>query len=209
LSLSGRDTEEALPPHLVLRELLADNERFVAGYLPPSLSDEAEDIRRAVIERHAPSFTVLTCSDARINPNAIFLRGVGEMFAVRIAGNFAADAVMASIEFSVERLGTPLILILGHDDCGAVTAVFDAVARGEPVPAYLSAIDDALRPVIEPVVAAKGTIAEAAVANVKSVAERIAASDVIAPEIREQRVSVVGALYRLFSGKVDVVFQRP
>lgn len=149
---------------------------------------------------------MLTCSDARIRPNTIFLRRVGELFSVRVAGNFASDITLASIDFGVDQLGTPLIVVVGHDDCGAVTAVYNAIAGGSALPAYLDVLERALRPLIEPVVAGGGTIADAAVAVVKATAARIAASEVVAPKISEQRVAVAGVIYPHETGKVTVVF---
>ena len=195
-------------PEALLRELLADNEQFIGGH-SPLLADTAEQLREKLLEPHRPQVTVLTCSDARIRPNTIFLRRVGELFVVRVAGNFASDVTLSSIDVGVDVLGTRLIVVVGHDDCGAVTAVYHAVSGGPALPAYLDVLERALRPHVEPVVAAGGTIADAAVAIVKATAARIAESDVIAPRIAQHEVAVAGIIYPHKTGKVQTVFIRP
>ncbi len=177
------------------------NSRFAAGRAQhPNL----EEIRRHDLAKNGqtPLATILTCSDSRVPTELIFDRGIGDLFVVRVAGNVASDCEMASIEYGVEHLNTPLLIVLGHSQCGAVTAV----ANSNPLHGHLPT----LARQIEPAVAAArlnpmpNLLAAAVRANVALTASRIIQG---CPDVREAAASgmltVLGAIYDIDTGVVE------
>ena len=108
--------------HNAIELLKAGNARFISGALSPK-EDYAEDRKRLAEGQH-PFAVVLCCSDSRVAPEIIFDQKLGDLFVIRNAGNVVDDDVLGSIEYAVEHLGTPLVVVLGHSCCGAVTATF-------------------------------------------------------------------------------------
>jgi carbonic anhydrase len=190
-------------PDDLLRRLQAGNRRFVAGDLPDPRADQAAQRRTALVEGQAPGIAVLSCSDSRVVPNLMFLEGAGELFVCRVAGNFASDDMLGSLEYAVGHLKTRLIVVVGHEKCGAVEAVYNALATKEPLPGHLDTIYEGMRAAIKPVVVAKGTMTDAVVANVKANVTKVAEdSAVLAPAIKSGAVKVVGGMYHLGTGRV-------
>ncbi len=190
-------------PDELLRRLQDGNRRFVAGNLPDPKADQVAQRRATLVEGQAPGIAVLSCADSRVVPNLMFLQGAGDLFVCRVAGNFASDDMLGSMEYAVEHLKTRLIVVVGHEKCGAVTAVYDAIAKGAPLPSHLNAIEAGMRAGIKPVVAARGTINDAVIANVKENVTKIAEdSEVIKPAIKDGKVRVVGGMYYLGTGRV-------
>ncbi len=190
-----------LDPKQALDLLLAGNQRFIAGRATHSHQDSARRMELAVGQK--PLGIVLTCSDSRVAPEILFDQGLGDIFVVRTAGNVADDIVLGSIEYAVEHLGCRLILVLGHDKCGAVTA---AAQSGE-APGHIASIVSAIRPAVE---AAKGqdgnTIKNAVLENVRLVVRRlIGCPPILDRAVNEARVQVNGAVYELETGAVSLV----
>lgn len=195
-----------------LDELLAGNARFAAG--TPQHPHQSDHWRSTVAAAQHPIATVLGCADSRVPPEILFDRGVGDLFVVRTAGHVIDAAVAASIEFSVVRLGVPLVVVLGHDRCGAVMATLDVLDQGSTPSAELATLVAALEPSTE---RARRTAAEqddpaydvvaAAVrANIHRSCELLRGQDpVISPLVRAGRVAVVGADYHLDSGRLTIV----
>ena len=130
-----------------LARLLEGNERFAAGRPEAPRRDERR--RREQAEGQTPFAVVLACSDSRVPPEIVFDQGIGDLFVIRVAGNTAADDVaLGSIEFGVGVLGCPLLLVLGHEGCGAVKAAFDAVAEGEHPGGHLGALVRPIMPIV-------------------------------------------------------------
>jgi carbonic anhydrase len=124
----------------VFHRLVAGNRRFAAGAMTVRPEDLAEMGRE-----HRPDAAVLCCSDARIAPSAMFDTPVGELFKVRIAGAFPSEVAMASLVFAVEVAKVSLVIVLSHDDCGAIAAAVDLDARHEPTPRGLAPVVDPVR----------------------------------------------------------------
>jgi carbonic anhydrase len=124
-----------------------------------------------------------------------------------VAGNLVDDLLLGSIEFAVEEFKSPLIVLLGHERCGAITATINAIRTGATAPGHIGAIIEALRPIIEPVLAQPGDPVENAVrANVRAQASQLAErSDVIAERLHSGHLAVVGARYDLDDGRVSLV----
>jgi carbonic anhydrase len=190
-------------PDELLRRLQEGNRRFVAGDLPDPKAEQAAERRAMLVEGQAPGIAVLSCADSRVVPNIMFLQGAGDLFVCRVAGNFASDDILGSLEYAVAVLKARLIVVVGHEKCGAVDAVYDAIAKATPLPEHLDAIEAGMRAGIKPVVAANGTRNDAVIANVKANAAKIGSdSAVIGPAIKDGSVKVVGGMYYLGTGRV-------
>nr|WP_233121562.1 carbonic anhydrase [Tersicoccus sp. Bi-70] len=185
---------------------LADgNHRFVSGQSRHPNQNAAR--RSALVNAQHPFAVIFGCSDSRLAAEIIFDVGLGDVFVVRTAGQVIDDAVLGSLEYSVAVLGVPLIVILGHDSCGAVTATRDAVDSGEMPAGFIRDLVERITP---SVLTAKreghddltGMIDE----HVRQTASRLAdSSRVIAEAVEAGRTAVVGVSYRLDEGTASVV----
>ena len=180
-----------------LNRLIEGNARFVSDHLDGKLQDSSR--RESIIGGQEPYAIILGCSDSRIVPELIFDTGLGELFVVRVAGNVANSSSIASIEFAVAELGTKLIVVLGHQNCGAVTAAVYGGYNGNNLNRLLSYLTPAI-------VASKegATVDDVAKKNVElTVGELKNRSEIINNAINRGEVKVVPAYYNLDSGKVD------
>jgi carbonic anhydrase len=153
----------------------------------------------------APFAVVVACSDSRVPPELLFDRGLGDLFIIRLAGNIVDDAALGSIEYAVDHLGTPLVVVMGHKRCGAVTAAVEAADKNEKLPGHLPAIVNAITPAVEQVKGQSGDKVDNAVrANIKLVTAKIkAAEPVVAPAVKAGKVRVLGAYFDLDDGRVS------
>lgn len=186
----------------MIERLLEGNRRYAAGQ--PSAADASPARRRDLVGSQAPMAAVLCCSDSRVPPEMIFDCGLGELFVVRVAGNVIDPVVLDSLEYAVDHLGVPLVMVLGHNGCGAVTA---ACARPKnPTPGHL----DDLLCLLEPAVEAADRLGrpatrvdDAVVANVSMAVQKLGQR--WGARTMEQGLRVVGALYDLESGIVTLL----
>jgi carbonic anhydrase len=146
---------------------------------------------------------VLTCADSRVPPELIFDRGVGDLFVLRVAGNSDTGEVLASIEYAVEYLGAPVVLVLGHSGCGAVAAA----VHGRDAVGHLPGLLAALEPAVALARGRAGDLVDqAAQAHVALVGERLrAAQPVLAPRVAAGALVVAGAFYDLRTGLVELL----
>lgn len=183
--------------------MLEGNERF-SGDLPSEISHDAAK-RASLSEGQAPFALVFGCSDSRAAAELIFDQGLGELFVVRTAGHVVDPGVLGSIEFGVEVLGAALIVVLGHDSCGAVVATMNAVDSGELPGGYLRDIVERVLPSTLAVAAEDGelstdsVVAEHVLQTSRLLADR---SQVLARAIEEGTLAIVGATYQLAEGRV-------
>jgi carbonic anhydrase len=193
------------PPERLLGRLVAGNDRFVHNDFPDLTSRIAEK-RELLKQSQAPFAAVLSCADSRVVPNLVFVQGLGDLFVVRVAGNYPDDLITGSLEYAVEHLGTRLIMVLGHENCGAVKAVYSAIQTNEVLPPHLATIQRFLAPGIAEVVHRRGTQEEAVEANVRAA---VTALKTMPPELSKDvnsgRVLVVGGVYQLASGAVRLI----
>lgn len=139
-------------------------------------------------------------------PNLVFAQGLGDLFVTRVAGNYPDDDVIASFEYAIEHLGTTLVMVLGHQSCGAVTAVYEAIKTNTPLPPHLSSLEHLIAPAITDVVRQRGTMDAAIEANVRAGVARLKASPpVIAEGVKSGHVLVVGGFYQLANGQVSLI----
>ena len=191
-------------PDEALQLLMEGNQRFVAGSL--TAPSEVVTRRAEVAPSQFPIAALVSCADSRVPPELIFDRGLGDLFIVRLAGNIVDDAARGSIEFAVDGLGTPLVMVLGHESCGAVAAAVSAV-QGRNVPAYLVRLADAIAPAVRRVQGHPGDVVDNAIrANVELVVSQLSTSDVLLDDDLEAgRLRVVGAYYSLTTGVVSLI----
>src|SRR5262249_27440652 len=144
---------------------------------------------------------ILSCADSRVAPEIIFDQGLGDLFDVRVAGNIAGDPELASIEYAAEHLQVPLVVVMGHQKCGAVTAA----AEGGEAHGHLPALIEAIRPAVEKAKGLPGDHIENAVRiNVENVVRQLRESEPVLKElVGKQQLRIVGAVYSLDTGKVD------
>ena len=178
------------------------NDRYVAGKSQhPNLDSER---RSSTAAGQEPFASVLACSDSRGPVELIFDRGVGDLFVVRVAGNIAGDSELASLEYGVEHLNTPVLVVLGHSQCGAVTAV----AKGAELHEHLHTIAEKIQPAAEKARAEStdpnDLVPRAIQANVWNTMERVLReSSVIRERVETGSAHVIGAVYDLESGRVS------
>ena len=196
--------QNAIAPQAALDRLMAGNARYVAGKLDPK---DFSAGRAARAKAQYPIASILSCADSRVAPELMFDQSPGDLFVVRIAGNYLNLDALSSLEYGVRVLGTPLVMVLGHSNCGAIKAAIQEIQDPKPLPGHIWDITDAVRPGIENVVKAGGDLLERAIeANVAYNVARVAsAQPVIAEAVKSGRVRVVGAEYELATGKVRLL----
>ncbi|BFT62390.1 hypothetical protein PMm318_A31490 [Pseudomonas moorei] len=165
------------------------------------------DEREALVSGQNPFVAVLSCSDSRIAPEYAFDTARGDLFAIRVAGNFVTDEGLASIEYGVAVLGAPLILVLGHESCGAIEAGIKAVKDHTVFPGHIPKLTDALKSSVETVLKQPGDLVEnATVQNVKNSVERLKkATPLLTDALSKGNLKIVGGIYRLATGKVELI----
>ncbi|MBC8243411.1 MAG: carbonic anhydrase [Verrucomicrobia bacterium] len=191
-----------------LERLRAGNARFVSGgQLMESLTNPERRVELA--SGQEPFAIILGCSDSRVPAEIVFDFSLGHLFVIRVAGNIVAPSQVGSIEFAAEQFGTRLVVVLGHQNCGAVAATLNELKRPtENRSPNLSAIVDRIRPAVEPLTA-DGTdeaalLRQAVRANVRaSVNQLKRGSGILEALVRDDGLQIIGAEYSLKSGAVD------
>jgi carbonic anhydrase len=164
--------------------------------------------RAARAQGQAPFAAVLGCADSRVAPELAFDQPPGELFVVRVAGNFMTPDGLGGLEFGAAALGTKVIMVLGHTSCGAVNATVAALQKGNDLPGHIGDLVRAMKPGIEPVLKQPGDdlYQRAVVANVRSNVQRLQeAKPIPADMVAAGKLRVVGAVYDLPTGKVALV----
>jgi len=197
---------EATPrtPTAALTRLMDGNRRFVNG--TPLHPAQAPDRRAALASGQKPFAMVLGCMDSRVPPEIVFDQGLGDMLVARSAGQVLDDAVLGSLEYGVEHLGVPLVLVLGHEGCGAVGAALEVVETGGKAEGHIADLVAAIRPAVERTTGTGKKRAAAAVTeNVRLVTSGVRKLHVVAERAEKRKVRVVGARYDLDRGLVELV----
>lgn len=206
LAIAGPSIANAEPADAsALQRLLDGNARFVSGQ---TLHPHQDGQRRTeVAAGQKPFAVVIGCADSRTAPEILFDQGLGDLFVIRLAGNIVDDAALGSVEFAVAQLGAKLIVVLGHEKCGAVKATV-GVLNGDPEPAnHIASIVEAIKPAAQAAKGRAGDAVENAVReNVHEVVEKLkVAAPVLGPLVKSGELKVVGARYDLDDGKVEIV----
>ena len=196
--------QNALSSDASLQRLMKGNARYVEGV---ALRHDFKHEREALAGGQNPFAAILSCADSRIAPEYAFDSGRGDLFVCRVAGNFANDDSVASLEYAVAELGTPLILVLGHDSCGAVSATIKSIKDGTTLPGHLPSLVAGLAPAVKAVSQQGGDLlANAIKRNVTdNVAKLRSAGPILSAAVEQGKVKVVGGFYRLRDGRVEMV----
>jgi carbonic anhydrase len=185
--------------------LKAGNARYVAGR--QQYPDQDLSRRRELAGGQRPFATVLSCADSRVGPEALFDQGIGDLFVVRTAGQVTDDVGLGSLQYGVEHLGVPLVLVLGHSQCGAVKATVEALEDGRHTGTALDSLVAGITPAVEEARkhGAEGDeLLNAAVRiNVERIVARLRKAPVIGAAASSHETEVLGAVYSLDSGGVD------
>ncbi|HXN66844.1 MAG TPA: carbonic anhydrase [Bradyrhizobium sp.] len=196
--------QNVLSPDASLKRLLEGNSRYVKGV---TLRHDFKHERKALAGGQNPYAAVLSCADSRIAPEYAFDSGRGDLFVCRVAGNFAGDETIASLEYAVAVLGTPLILVLGHDKCGAVDATIKSLKDDKPPPGHIPSLVAAIAPAVKAVLSkGEDTLKNAIRQNViDNVAKLKSATPILSAAVEQNKLKVVGGIYRLKNGSVEML----
>ncbi len=200
-STPGGQDAAPMSGEAALRLLMEGNKRYASERCEHPNHQAGR--RLAVAKGQHPFAIVLTCADSRVAPEILFDQGMGDLFVHRVAGNIVDDAILGSIEYGAEHLHAPLVVVLGHERCGAV----DATLKGGTAPGHIGSLVAAIRPAV---VATKGrpgdALDNAVRANVLQVVEQLKGSRPILAELVEHgRLTIVGGRYDLETGQVEIL----
>jgi carbonic anhydrase len=199
---SAAPAPNAISPDEALARLQQGNARY-AGNASTSRDYSVGRVARA--QAQYPFAGIVSCADSRLAPELAFDQGPGELFVVRVAGNFVNEDGLASLEYGAMVLGVPLIMVLGHSSCGAVDATIKVVKDGSTLPGHLPSLINAIRPAV---VAAQAKnpadlLAEATAENVRlNVTSLLSAKPILSDLVAGGKLKVVGAVYDIATGKV-------
>jgi carbonic anhydrase len=192
-------------PAEAVSKLKEGNGRYTGGNLQhPGQTTE----RRAELANSQHPFAIiLSCSDSRVPPEIVFDQGLGDLFVVRVAGNVIDDHALGSIEYAVDHLGVRLIVVLGHQSCGAVKAAKETIAAKGKAPAHIQSLVTAIRPAVEATV--HDDLEATVKANVRDVVQALRSSTpVLKPKVDSGDLRVVGAYYNLDTGAVTFLDEK-
>ena len=198
--------QNVLPPDAALKRLMEGNARYVDGV---SRRHDFKHEREALAGGQNPFAAVLGCADSRIAPEYAFDTARGDLFVCRVAGNFAGVETIASVEYAVAVLGAPLVLVLGHDACGAVDATLKAIKDDKPPPGHIPSLVDAIAPAAKAAIQQGGDVLDKAIRQnvIDNVAKLKSATPILNAAVDQGKLKVVGGIYRLMTGAVDLIAQ--
>jgi carbonic anhydrase len=193
-----------MSPDAALERLMQGNARYIDGV---SRRHDFKHEREALAAGQNPFAAVLSCADSRIAPEYCFDTARGDLFVCRIAGNFASDEMTASLEYAVQVLNTPLIMVLGHDACGAVDATIKSVKDGTTLPGHLPSLVAALKPAVDAVKNDTGDMLVNAIKrNVALNVDKLKSAPPILQAFADnKKIRVIGGVYELKTGKVNLL----
>ncbi|MBO9705800.1 MAG: carbonic anhydrase [Arthrobacter sp.] len=194
-----------LTPQQAWQKLVEGNARFVSGTSSHPNQDASR--RSSLVNAQNPFTLIFGCSDSRLAAEIIFDLGLGDAFVIRTAGQVMDDAVLGTLEYGVDVLGIPLIVVLGHDNCGAVTATKEAVDSGDMPGGYIRNLVERITPsVLNSLRHGDHEVNDMVVEHTRQTAERLVErSPSIKAAIDAGRTAVVGMAYRLEEGRADLV----
>lgn len=192
---------EPLSPDAALKRLMDGNQRFVQQ--KSRHPDQSQARMKEVAQAQHPFATLLTCADSRVSPEILFDEGIGDLFDIRVAGNIVIPEVLGSIEYAVAILGTPVLMVLGHERCGAVTAA----VQGERLPGHIGSFVEAIKPAIARTKGESGDpVDNAVIANVQYQIEKLKRnSTILSGRSLEGKLKIVGGRYDLDTGEVTLI----
>ncbi len=193
-----------LSPDGAFDRLMAGNGRYVAGV---SKRHDFKTERETLTMGQNPYAAILSCADSRIAPEYAFDSARGDLFVCRVAGNFANDDVIASFEYGIAVLNCPLLMVLGHAACGAIDATIKSIRDNSTLPGHLPSLVTALSPAVNATAGQAGNALDNAIKQnvILNVAKLKAATPIIDKAIADKKVRIVGAVYNLSNGRVEIV----
>ncbi|MEG6510061.1 carbonic anhydrase [Methyloligella sp. 2.7D] len=197
--------QNVLDPDQALERLMVGNERYVKG------TGKTHDFiaeRPALVRGQNPFAGILSCADSRVAPELAFDTGRGDLFVLRVAGNFVNLDNLASFEYAVAVLNAPLLMVLGHEACGAVSSTISSIEDDTTLPGHLPALVKALTPAVKQASAQShdDLLARATEDNVRLNVEKLkTASPILDKAVKAGKLKVVGGIYRLETGKVELL----
>jgi carbonic anhydrase len=196
--------ENVIAPDAALTRLQQGNERYVEGI---TRRHDFRHEREALVSGQNPFAAILGCADSRIAPEYAFDSSRGDLFVCRVAGNFANEDGIASLEYAVAVLAAPLILVLGHDRCGAVDAAIKSLEDNSTLPGHMPSLVAAIAPSVNTAARQAGDqLANAIRQNVvDNVAKLRSATPILSAAVESGKLRIAGGIYRLRDGKVDLV----
>jgi carbonic anhydrase len=194
--------QNVLSPDAALERLKKGNARYFEGVMR---RHDFEAERGVLAGGQNPYAGILSCADSRVAPEYAFDSGRGDLFVVRVAGNFAEEDGIASFEYAVKFLGTTLLVVLGHDKCGAVDAAIKTVKDGAELPGHLPHLVEHIAPAVKTALSEPGDLlANAIRENVLLNIERLkTASPILSQAVADGKIRVVGGVYKLKDGRVE------
>jgi carbonic anhydrase len=202
---AAADAPNAIAPEAALERLMQGNARYAAN--APEQRDFSAG-RAARASAQYPIAAILSCADSRVSPELVFDQGPGDLFVVRLAGNFVDDDGLASLEYAVKFLGAPLVMVLGHTNCGAVAAAVKVVMERAVLPGHLPELIKSIEPAV---IAAhdrhpSDLVAAAIEENVKLNVTRMKDDEPILSEaLAAKKIAAVGGVYDIATGKVSLL----
>ncbi|MGA7881910.1 MAG: carbonic anhydrase [Terrimicrobiaceae bacterium] len=196
--------ENVVTPEAALQRLLDGNARYIEGRM--KRHDFLAE-RPALALGQNPFAGILGCADSRVGPEYAFDTGRGDLFVCRVAGNFVDANSIASFEYAVAVLGTPLILVLGHTKCGAVDATVKAVKEGKEFSGHIPSLIKALRPAVKTAQDQPGDLLDNSIRQnvILNVKKLIAAGPILSKAVQQGKLKVAGGIYSLETGRVTLV----
>ncbi len=207
-----------LTPEEALEDLIEGNERYVND-VSTHLEDSAIRREHTAIHGQYPIATVLACSDARVPVETLLDQGKGDIFVIRVAGNIVGSQALGSIDYSLEHIHVPLVVVLGHTKCGAIYSIVDSLYAEQEFTPHIKKLLNPLLDIAEPkcakvlnptdeeLVIIKESLIEQ---NVwKGVSEIIKSSDVVKEKMKDDKLLVIGAVYDIQTGKVNWLGRHP
>ncbi|MCT0198633.1 carbonic anhydrase [Synechococcus sp. CS-1325] len=184
-------------PNHALERLKAGNHRYVSG--DASHHHQSGSRMRVIAAGQHPFAIILGCADSRVPPEIIFDQGLGDLFVIRVAGNILDDAILGSIEYAAEEFGTSLVVVLGHERCGAVAATL----KHAEIPGHVSTLLRAIQPAVDRARDQPGDLLDNAVrANIELVVEQLKSAAPVAERLATEQLKIVGGFYNLDCGTV-------
>ncbi|GLR92020.1 carbonic anhydrase [Bradyrhizobium iriomotense] len=198
--------QNVVTPDSALKRLMDGNARYVDGV---ARRHDFKHEREALAGGQNPFAAVLSCADSRIAPEYAFDTGRGDLFVCRVAGNFAGTETIASMEYAVAVLNTPLILVLGHDACGAVDATLKALKDNTSPPGHIPSLVEAIAPAAKTAMQQGGNVLDVAIRQnvIDNAAKLKSAAPILNAAAEQGKLKVVGGIYRLATGTVELISQ--
>jgi carbonic anhydrase len=201
---SSPKPQNDIPSDAALERLMKGNARYVGGL---AQRHDLGHERKVLVSGQNPFAAILTCADSRIATGYAFDTGLGDLFVCRVAGNFANEESVASLEYASAMLHVPLIMVLGHESCGAVDATIKSIKNNTTLPGQLPSLVAAITPEVKASMDQPGDLLMNAVKRnvVDNVAKLKSATPILSEAMEQGKLKIVGGVYRLATGKVELI----